>query len=292
MIPILVVVDRADLRGGRGDRPVLRREPTADGHRQLIHRVRRAWRSAGRSRGLHLRCRGRGRFDHRAQPAGRDHRGTARDDRPRRWHTSPPGDPEGRSRRDRTDRGRQRLPRRRSSTSIRSSSSRTGRSSAGNTSATRDPPTTSKATRWSSRSASSSRVSATGSSRHVKRPGWRWCRSSRSCSPPGSSPGVVLAEPRPAGHTKAPEGTGGDLRSTGPAATNKSAVPSRRRVPRSPALRPANLVPGTVPRITPEPVWRFNLPLRARRNVRARPTPRQRACPRSCNALPESYPRT
>jgi hypothetical protein len=34
-------------------------------------------------------------------------------------------------------------------------------------------------------------------------------------------------------------------------ATNKSAVPGRRRVPRSPALRPANLVPGTVPRITP-----------------------------------------
>ena len=52
-------------------------------------------------------------------------------------------------------------------------------------------------------------------------------------------------------HTKAPEGTGGDLRSTGPEATNKSAVPGRRRVPRSPALRPANLVPGTVPRITP-----------------------------------------
>ena len=52
-------------------------------------------------------------------------------------------------------------------------------------------------------------------------------------------------------HTKAPEGTGGDLRSTGPEAANKSAVPGRRRVPRSPALRPANLVPGTVPRITP-----------------------------------------
>jgi hypothetical protein len=41
------------------------------------------------------------------------------------------------------------------------------------------------------------------------------------------------------------------LRSTGPAAANKSAVPDRRRVPRSPALRPANLVPGTVPRIAP-----------------------------------------
>src|SRR6476469_438418 len=52
-------------------------------------------------------------------------------------------------------------------------------------------------------------------------------------------------------HTKAPEGTDGDLRSTGPAAANKSAVTGRRRVPRSPALRPANLVPGTVPRITP-----------------------------------------
>src|SRR5712675_1688626 len=54
-----------------------------------------------------------------------------------------------------------------------------------------------------------------------------------------------------AGHTKAPEGTDGDLRSTGPEAANKSAVPGRRRVPRSLALRPANLVPGTVPRITP-----------------------------------------
>src|SRR5258705_11224923 len=54
-----------------------------------------------------------------------------------------------------------------------------------------------------------------------------------------------------AGRTKAPEGTGGDLRSTDPEAANKSAVPGRRRVPRSPALRPANLVPGTVPRITP-----------------------------------------
>ena len=52
-------------------------------------------------------------------------------------------------------------------------------------------------------------------------------------------------------HTKAPEGTGGDLRSTGPVAANKSTVTGRRRVPRSPALRPANLVPGTVPRITP-----------------------------------------
>ncbi len=51
--------------------------------------------------------------------------------------------------------------------------------------------------------------------------------------------------------TEAPEGTGGDLRSTGPVAANKSAVPDRRRVPRSPALRPANLVPGTVPRIAP-----------------------------------------
>src|SRR4029077_12258757 len=59
------------------------------------------------------------------------------------------------------------------------------------------------------------------------------------------------AAQRRAGHTKAPEGTGGDLRSTGPAAANKSAVTGRRRVPRSPALRPANLVPGTVPRITP-----------------------------------------
>src|SRR6478609_4149202 len=53
------------------------------------------------------------------------------------------------------------------------------------------------------------------------------------------------------GHTKAPEGTDGDLRSAGPEATNKSAVPGRRLVPRSPALRPANLVPGTVPRIAP-----------------------------------------
>lgn len=31
-----------------------------------------------------------------------------------------------------------------------------------------------------------------------------------------------------------------------------------------------------------EPVWRFYLPLRARRNVRPGPTPPQQACPRSC----------
>ncbi len=41
-----------------------------------------------------------------------------------------------------------------------------------------------------------------------------------------------------------------------------------------------------------EPVWRFNLPLRARRNVRAGALPPQRACPRSCDPVPESYPRT
>ena len=56
--------------------------------------------------------------------------------------------------------------------------------------------------------------------------------------------------PQPAG-TEAPEGTGGDLRSTGPVAANKSTVSGRRRVPRSLALRPANLVPGTVSRIAP-----------------------------------------
>ena len=76
----------------------------------------------------------------------------------------------------------------------------------------------------------------------------------------GSRIGVAVADTFPSladggrgcpGHTKAPEGTDGDLRSTGPEAANKSAVPGRRRVPRSPALRPANLVPGTVPRITP-----------------------------------------
>src|SRR4249920_1087250 len=65
---------------------------------------------------------------------------------------------------------------------------------------------------------------------------------------PGARVGLGQAR---AEHTKAPEGTGGDLRSTGPEAANKSAVPGRRRVPRSPALRPANLVPGTVPRIAP-----------------------------------------
>src|SRR6185312_7807435 len=67
------------------------------------------------------------------------------------------------------------------------------------------------------------------------------CRSRRS----------LLASARRRAHTKAPEGTGGDLRSTGSRATNKSAVPDRRRVPRSPTLRSANLVPGAVPRITP-----------------------------------------
>ena len=55
----------------------------------------------------------------------------------------------------------------------------------------------------------------------------------------------------PAAHTKAPEGTGGSDRSTGPLAPNKSGVLGRRRVPRSLALRPSNLVPGTVPGIAP-----------------------------------------
>ena len=41
-----------------------------------------------------------------------------------------------------------------------------------------------------------------------------------------------------------------------------------------------------------EPVWRFNLPLRARRNVRAGPRPPQRACPRTCSDSAKSYPRT
>ena len=41
-----------------------------------------------------------------------------------------------------------------------------------------------------------------------------------------------------------------------------------------------------------EPVWRFNLPLRARRNVRWGPWSPQRACPRTCSEAPESYPRT
>ena len=41
-----------------------------------------------------------------------------------------------------------------------------------------------------------------------------------------------------------------------------------------------------------EPVWRFNLPLRARRNVRWGPWSPQRACPRTCSQVPESYPRT
>jgi hypothetical protein len=63
-----------------------------------------------------------------------------------------------------------------------------------------------------------------------------WCRGQGSCR---------------SGRTETPEGTGGDLRSTGPEAANKSAVLGRRRVPRSQALRPANLVPGTVPRIAP-----------------------------------------
>ena len=41
-----------------------------------------------------------------------------------------------------------------------------------------------------------------------------------------------------------------------------------------------------------EPVWRFNLPLRARRNVRWGPWSPQQACPRTCSKVPESYPRT
>ena len=68
--------------------------------------------------------------------------------------------------------------------------------------------------------------------------------------PAGQRDDGPLDRPRAEG-MEAPEGTGGDLRSTGPAAANKSTVPSRRRVPRSLALRPANLVPGTVPRIAP-----------------------------------------
>src|SRR6476661_4618469 len=41
-----------------------------------------------------------------------------------------------------------------------------------------------------------------------------------------------------------------------------------------------------------EPVWRFNLPLRARRNVRWGPWSPQQACPRTCSKTAESYPRT
>jgi hypothetical protein len=41
-----------------------------------------------------------------------------------------------------------------------------------------------------------------------------------------------------------------------------------------------------------EPVWRFNLPLRARRNVRWGPWSPQQACPRTCKQSAESYPRT
>jgi hypothetical protein len=79
-----------------------------------------------------------------------------------------------------------------------------------------------------------------------------------ACGARGSGDGVIVgrslataSQIPPRGRTKAPEGTGGDLRSTGPAAANKSAVTGRRRVPRSPALRPANLVPGAVRGITP-----------------------------------------
>src|SRR3954451_9819218 len=41
-----------------------------------------------------------------------------------------------------------------------------------------------------------------------------------------------------------------------------------------------------------EPVWRFNLPLRARRNVRPGAYPPQRACPRTCKTFGRTYPRT
>src|SRR3954452_21584136 len=41
-----------------------------------------------------------------------------------------------------------------------------------------------------------------------------------------------------------------------------------------------------------EPVWRFNLPLRARRNVRPGAHAPQRACPRSCKTFGRTYPRT
>ena len=95
-----------------------------------------------------------------------------------------------------------------------------------------------------------------------------------------------------AGHTKAPEGTDGDLRSTGPEATNKSAVSGRRLVPRSPALRPANLVPGTVPRIAP----RTGLAVQSAPSGKTKCTvgamSPQRACPRTCGQGPKSYPRT
>ncbi len=41
-----------------------------------------------------------------------------------------------------------------------------------------------------------------------------------------------------------------------------------------------------------EPVWRFNLPLRARRNVRRRVGPRQCVCPRISAGTRQTYPRT
>ena len=83
------------------------------------------------------------------------------------------------------------------------------------------------------------------------------------------------------GHTKAPEGTGGDLRSTGPEAANKSAVPGHRRVPRSPALRPATLVPGTVPRITPRTGLAVLPAPSGKTKCTTGPWPPQRGCPRT-----------
>ena len=104
--------------------------------------------------------------------------------------------------------------------------------------------------------------------------------------------GHAAALERP-GRAKAPEGTGGSSgQSTGPLAPNKSGVRGRRRVPRSPALRLSNPVPGTVPRIAPRcRSGGSHLPLRARRNVSAGPQGGQRAYPRTSPGGPRPYPR-
>ena len=90
---------------------------------------------------------------------------------------------------------------------------------------------------------------------------------------PGARVGLPCLMPRhhPAGAAdmKAPEGTGGRTgRSTLLRLRTSPESPGAAREPRSLALRPSNLVPETVPRITPRcGSGGSHLPLRARRNV-------------------------
>jgi hypothetical protein len=119
-----------------------------------------------------------------------------------------------------------------------------------------------------------------------------------ACGARGSGDGVIVgrslataSQIPPRGRTKAPEGTGGDLRS---AVLWLRTSPQSQSAAGSLARRPCDLrtwFPGPSGGSLLRPVWRFNLPLRARRRLRAHPSRPQWACPRICREIARTYPR-